>query len=45
MKIVNRVPWCMERFIENMERFVRKWHDGQLREEGRTPYIELSETV
>ena len=26
--------------VTNMERTARKWHDGQFRKDGKTPYIE-----
>jgi len=31
--------------IENMERVARKWHEGQLRKDGMTPYIEHPKAV
>ncbi len=31
--------------IENMERVARKWHEGQLRKDGKTPYIEHPKAV
>ncbi len=31
--------------IERMERVARKWHEGQLRKDGKTPYIEHPKAV
>ena len=31
--------------VSNMERTARKWHEGQLRKDGKTPYIEHPKAV
>ena len=31
--------------VTNMERTARKWHDGQFRKDGKTPYIEHPKAV